>query len=237
MDISMLIQEGERLSRPAILLSTKVQTASQVVGIWGGKGYRVVPQTGHYRGGFHWITLDTGLFNQVGLHYRNQPYRGTLSVFENPKWARPFQVFYNPDQIFQTDDFKGQPLSARLIQILPPFEAICLYGGPQIEAWLTSLGRKRLDYSLDDGPDDTPATQTFFKLANAYGEHYERRAPFHINEGKDIAFIGGWPMSWPDDNFYMPAEVKFLCMTVQSAEPWLEIWNRGWNFWVTARIT
>jgi hypothetical protein len=94
----------------------------------------------------------------------------------------------------------------------PPFEAVCLYGGPAVARWLSSLGLERFQYSEARSQH----------VAEEYEQEFMRRAPFYM-EGVDV-IVGGWHMIWPDDDFYLPREMRLLATTIRDAEPFLEVW-------------
>lgn len=239
MELSTLIEEGEKLSKLSLLLTTKPTENSSISGIWGGKGQKKNPPKAHFATSDHWITVDCNLFSQLGLKYRGKEFTGSLSLYEQVKypWAKPYYGAYNPNEAFYVDNFLGKPLYSTPALSFPPIEVVCLHGSQQVESWLSSLGRTRFDYREDDGPDDTEATKEFIQTAQQYYDYWSAKAPLFNNTQEYVAVLGGWPMSWPDDDFFMPPEVKFILMTIQAQEPWLELWNRGWNFWVTRRIT
>ncbi|WP_159260165.1 hypothetical protein [Komagataeibacter xylinus] len=37
--------------------------------------------------------------------------------------------------------------------------------------------------------------------------------------------MGGWHQSWPEDDFYMPLEMRRAVLTLREAEPWYELWQ------------
>ena len=65
---------------------------------------------------------------------------------------------------------------------------------------------------------------------------FVRRAPFY-EDGADV-ILGGWHMMWPDDDFFLPREMRLLATTIREAEPFVEIWlSELGNVSVKSRIT
>lgn len=121
----------------------------------------------------------------------------------------------------------GIPLYATESFSFPPMEALCLYGGPVVEAWLDSLGLARTDY-------DAPRIDSD-EHGQAYKRIYREHCPLY---SKDCwAVLGGWHAVWAGDDFYVPREMNLVVWTLREAEPWVEVFERMPNFMVKARLS
>ena len=73
-------------------------------------------------------------------------------------------------------------------------------------------------------------------VAEAYQAEFTRRAPFYA-AAVDV-IVGGWHMMWPEDDFFLPREMRLLATTIRDAEPCREIWlSESGNISVKERIT
>jgi hypothetical protein len=118
------------------------------------------------------------------------------------------------------------PLKAVASRSLLPLEALALYGGPEIGAWLKGLGLERWDYSSLSGRDE-----------EAYRSHFYERSPL-MSDAPPFARVGGWDLLWSDDDFYIPREMQLMLWTSQDSEPWYEFFlTPEYNRVVKARIS
>jgi hypothetical protein len=119
----------------------------------------------------------------------------------------------------------GVPLFPRIERSFPPFQAVCLYGGEEVAAWLNSLGKKPWEY-----------THVANEIRSGYDAEYRSRSPLYT-KGADV-MLGGWHTIWPWDSFYMPAEMRLIAWTFRDAEPWYEVWlDQMGNLAVKTRTT
>lgn len=65
---------------------------------------------------------------------------------------------------------------------------------------------------------------------------YRERCPLYL-EDRPVAVLGGWHASWPDDEFYLPRQMRLALWTFREAEPWVEVFERSPNMPVRLRIT
>jgi hypothetical protein len=88
-----------------------------------------------------------------------------------------------------------------------------------------SAGLERTDYdraaALEDGL--------------AYEHHYTERSPLYMTDV--VAVLGGWHAMWPDDDSYIPREMRLALWTLWDSEPWIEVFERFPNFSVRVRTT
>lgn len=217
-----LIAEGERLSKPCFLLTEEPQE-SGIVAYWGGTGRADIPIgfpefVTAYSERRHWITVDCDWLARLGFRMG-----GTLSLYEDERTegGSVGSVFHGQDLAFKEQRIDGTPLFAKAATSFPPLQAICLHGSEAVAAWLKSQGLERFDY---DGIDN-----------ERYTDVWRQRCPLFADDC--AAVLGGWHIQWPEDDFYMPPELKLLVWTLKDSEPWTEVWWSKSNFRVKFRIT
>jgi hypothetical protein len=234
-----LIAEGERLSRPCLLLGSWGQ--GNILGYWGGKGREPRP-TGHMMElpgvvSKHWVSIDCDWLAQQGILHP-QAGNSYLSIYERklPE-DHPLYPYRGHDFIWVGDGvplakagMDGEPLYAKEAVSFPPFQAVCMYGGPAVEAWMASFGLRRIDYEHSNLHRS--------EAGRAYYREWERRTPWAWSGDEGTAAVlGGWHQMWPDDDFYVPPETQPVLWTLRDSEPWIEI-RRGFrNYLVFSRIT
>ncbi len=210
MSIEDLIAEGERISRPSILLSANGSGA--VAAYWDGERIdepnALPPSATAIESIRHVISVDARLLPNLGVPV-NFP---AFSLFETE--TKSGHVLYRVtrrDEL-RLSDFRGEcvPLYATKARSFPPIEAVCLYGGEVVSSWLKGHGLNRFQY-LD--ARELPE-------ALEYTDEYMRRCPLYL--GNADAILGGWHQSWPVDDFYLPLEMRLALWTLRDAEPWLE---------------
>jgi hypothetical protein len=221
MTLDELIAEGEALSRSAWALGPE-PTASGVVGYWGGERSDLPnafpPEVQHYTGRRHIVTLSEGILPAEVLR------PGPVSLFE---WTAPDRtkgLRVEADYRLRFDDLRlsGDPLYATPVRDFPPFPAVCLYGSESVGRWLAELGLGRHDY-----------WQVRNEIEDRYTAEWARRSQFHT--GGWAAVVGGWHFVWPEDDFFMPPEMRLIALTLRDAEPWYEIWYSRPCFGFTGR--
>lgn len=219
MEATAIIEEGERLARPSLLLD-QAPTLTGIVAYWGGNGRLGYPGGDDDR---HKITFDCSWLAEQGIRVR-----GSIGVIEiDPRWKYPVPVLIDraPLTLSQLQMQGGVPLFGTETPSFPPIEAVCLYGGPIVEEWLASEGLERTDY-------DVAATTA---IGERYQEVYRKRCPL-FSDGP-AAVLGGWHAIWQDDEFYLPREMRLVLWTFRDAEPWIEVFERSPNLPVRIRIT
>lgn len=210
-----LLAEGENLRRPCFTLS--VEGKGDIAGYWRGERPDYTPPALRR----HVMTLDSQLLVQMGMPM------GYASIgFSEVEDERLYNVLRSQQPVTALG-CTGLPLYATADTSFPPLEAVCLYGSEKVAAWLESLGLQRHEY--------TRAALT--PLGRAYDDAYAERCDL-FRDNVDV-IVGGWHQSWPEDDFYMPLEMRRAVLTLREAEPWYELWQAtgGPNFNVCERIT
>lgn len=217
-----LIEAGEHLAKPCFRLTEEPQE-SGVVAYWGGTGRADIPTVfPEFVTAFterrHWITVDCSWLERLGFQIR-----GTLSLYEDVRTegGNVGSIFHEPNLAFGKQKVDGIPLYAVAASSFPPIQALCLHGGADVAEWLKGQGLERIDYD---------AVQN-----SAYTKHWRESCPLFRNDC--AAVLGGWHVQWPDDDFYMPPEMRLLFWTLKDSEPWAEVWWRQPNLRVKFRIT
>lgn len=227
MTFEELIAEGESLVRPCILLTSS--PSPRLGGFWGGergdKPNALPPDATALRRRRHIITIDGALLAELGL-----PTTAPLSLFvaEHVDGNETYRIERSSSPKFGEISCTGVPLYAVRAVSFPPIEAVCLYGSAKVAEWMHDLGLARHQYADISGS----------QLARQYMDEFTERAPLYSR--KADAIVGGWHMIWPEDDFFMPLEMRLVLTTVRDAEPYFEIWVadgiRG-NYSVRSRIT
>ncbi len=220
MTLDDLLAEGERLAKPSLLLSPE-PNGQPVVAYWGGQGRRGYSGRKDDR---HKITFDCSWLSSVGADVE-----GSIGVFDVDKhwgWAKPVHVDHQPGlKVADAGCSDGRALYGYERRSLAPLQAVCLYGSDRIMDWLTENEWKRTDYDIAESSE----------LGQEYQAVWSEQWPLYSKEY--AAVLHGWHQQWPEDDFYMPAEMRLLLWTFWDAEPWLELWHRRPNFRVELRIT
>lgn len=211
MNIDALISEGEKLSRPCVILHEGLLN-EQTVGFWGGRG--VPPSLTE-----HWISIDCIWLKHIGINIS-----GSISVFHDSKTDK--WLVSNDQKVgFREKVVNGIPLNGMVSTSFPPLEALCLYGGDEIEKWLQSLGKLRTDFNELHNSE----------IGKAYNREFQRRCPLYT--GQVDAVIGGWHMMWPESNSYDEHGLQMYLWTFRDAEPWIEVWPQNNELKAVDRIT
>jgi hypothetical protein len=122
---------------------------------------------------------------------------GVLRVYTVARrwnWVIPVHVVHDRGATLQRIP-DAIPLYGREVPSLPPFEALCLYGGPAIEGWLAAAGLDRVDYDEAMARPDAAEYQAYF----------QDRCPLFTGEA--VAVLGGWHLRW-DDDYYLRREMR-----------------------------
>lgn len=211
MTVDDLLAEAEALARPCYLLGAS--GTGQVAGFWGGeradRPNAVPPEATALQSIRHIMTVDARLLNELGLR-TPAPSIGFAEVVT--KTGHISHRILHSDTECADLSCDGLPLYATPAISLPPFEALCLYGSARIAEWLRGQGLQRHDYMA--AADATAAMD--------YRDIYDEKS--FLRRGDLDAVIGGWHQLWPDDDFYMPLEMRLAAITLRDAAPWYEIW-------------
>jgi hypothetical protein len=221
MTLDDLMTEAKLLAKPSLLLDEQ-PSETGVVAVWGGSGFK--EGYGGRDGYTHRITIDCEWLANQGIRIQ-----GSLGVYDvDPKWRRPVPIQVDPQRTKSLEQLKlsdGVPLYGHEALSLPPIEALCLYGGRVVERWLRSLGLDHTDY------DQLAGTE----LGELYNNEYQKQSPLFSDEY--AAVLGGWHAIWPDDDFYIPREMRLVLWTLRDAEPWIEVFERAPNYPIRVRTT
>ncbi|AJG22393.1 hypothetical protein [Cupriavidus basilensis] len=208
MIVDELLAEGERLCRPCFRLNVE----GEVVGYWQGeradRPNAVPPEATELRSIRHIMPIDTGLLERAGLRVRSSTI-GFAEV-ESARGDTGYR-FFEADVPISDLQCDGLRLHAAEGKSFPPFEAVCLYGGECVAAWLKNLGLERHEYEKAASEPE----------AVGYFDAYAARSP--IYRGDVDVVVGGWHQCWPDDEFYMPLEMRLAVLTLRDSEPWYEL--------------
>lgn len=212
-----IIAEGERLAKPSMLLDEK-PSPTGVMAYWRGQGrngYSGRPEDRHR------MTFDCAWLAQQGIRVS-----GSIGLYDvHSGWRIPFVLDRVPSPLSDLGITGGTPLYGHEAMSIPPIEALCLYGGEPVERWLASQGLDRTDYDAAFNTD----------VGKAYNRVYQDRCPFFWNG--PAAVLGGWHTIWPDDDYYLPREMRLVLWTFWESEPWIEVFERAPNFPIRMRIT
>lgn len=118
------------------------------------------------------------------------------------------------------------PLTSKPAISLPPLEALLLYGGRPVQEWLSTQGLQPWEYG-EVAPE----------VRELYQRHFDPQLPLCM-EHPPFARVGGWHVTWPDDDFYIPREMRLMLWTFEDAEPWHEVFLSPLkNYVIKSRIT
>ncbi len=227
MKVEDLIAEGESLVRPCFLLTGS--PSGRLAGFWGGerrdKLNALPPEATALRSLRHIVTVDSALLAELGLVST-----ASLSLFvaKHVNGNESYRIEREPLPHFEEISCTGEPLYAVRGDSFPPIEAVCLYGGARVEEWLRDLGLARHQYS----------STYHLPIVQEYMDEFTGRSPLY--SGKVDVVVGGWHMMWPEDDFFLPLEIRLVLTTIRDAEPYFEIWGTDGavrNYRVKSRIS
>lgn len=215
-----LIGEGVRLARASMFLD-ETPTPTGVVACWRGDGPK---DYGRHRDRYrHRITFDCEWLGRHGVRVG-----GSVGVYDvtHDGWASKLRIERFDASLTSLGLKGGTPLYGVEQLSFPPLYAVCLYGGPAVSEWLASRGLDRTDYDAAETTDE----------GAAYQEVYRARCPLYLAD-PPAAVLGGWHTSWPDDEFYLPREMRLVVWTFRESEPWVEVFERSPSLYTRWRIT
>jgi hypothetical protein len=246
MNADDLIAEGERLSRPCLLLSER-KDSGPYSAIWGGKSI-LKPAPGPLQ---HWITIDCDWLARQGypltrllsVYTKEEDYETGVVVHDRsaklPTKPRFDLAEYSRKTRFNRikagtggpDAQTSVALYGKESLSFPPIEAVFKYGNRAVKTWLSSLGLPKADQW-------DPYFQAQ-KAVEPYDEEFRKRCPLHdYEELRTAAMLGGWHMQWPEGDWLELTKKRFVLWTFWNSEPWVEVWlNESGNFEVKLRIT
>lgn len=212
MTANELIAEGRQLQRPAAFL--RQQGTGPIVAKWYDRDEDEIEQTGQRC----WLTIDTKYI--PGFSKIDAPY---ITVFTNEQSGEGGQAAVSSSW----PERDGTTLYAIPTMALPPIDAVFARGSVAVDSWLQTFGVKRGDRFLSSLPD---------QAIKDYDAVWTKESAY---SGADVfAVLGGWHMTWPDDDFNELLEDQLLAWTLQDSEPWVELWHtKSGQFRVIQRIT
>lgn len=225
--MDLLVKESAALSLPCFDL-VPAEQGDPVVAHWGGRRSDLPEQFPAFvtalKSQAHFLSVDQALFNQLGLQGRGPLALSMVTTAEDDE--RLDHVTVSTGEISEVVFEDSVPLTYKPAISPPPFEAILLYGGPAVQEWLSSQGLERWQY------EDVAS-----EARDSYREHFNSQLPLCM-EHPPFARVGGWHVSWPDDDFYIPREMRLMVWTFQDAEPWYEVFLSPLkNYVIKSRIT
>lgn len=223
MPLDLLLAEGRRLARPHHVLSR--DGAGERVGYWRGQRQDrpngPPPGAGALNRFDHLLTLDEDFLRRAGLDHHSP-----WSLFEIGLVQGDGGLRVERAAPFAETVCDGAPLYATSGRTMAPFEAVCLYGDARVGDWLKSLGLERWRY----------AQARAETAAQDYEDAWMETSPFHQAAGDVI--VGGWHFIWPDDDFFMPLEMRLMLTVLADAEPFWEVWRSEiGNLLIKERVT
>ncbi len=209
-----ILAEAARLARPALQL--REGGDGPLAAVWvGGEEHRVSVDIGILAG----LGLDASLASAFA---GGQP-TGSIDVF-----AGDVEPTRHP-RVLANRRLRGAPLHATRVASFPPLEALCAYGGPVVDTWLSDLGATRANAGGARVRDSREGTAVL--------RAWQASCPLYV--GAADVLLGGWHMLWPEDDTYDRGDgSRLVVWTFRDAEPWLELWtdNAG-RFSTIERIT
>lgn len=209
--MDLLLQESQALSLPCFDLVPAAK-GDRIVAHWGGSRVDLPeefpPEVTALKSQRHLLSVDQQLFDELRLPLRRPL---ALSIVTTADDDEQIAARHVPSSRLSDTEFEDSlPLTCRPAVSLPPLEAILLYGGPGIQEWLAAQGLQRWQYS-----------DVRREVQEAYGKHFDPQFPLFAKT-PPVARVGGWHTLWPDDDFFLPREMRLLVWTFQDAEPWYE---------------
>lgn len=222
-----LTKESAALSLPCFDL-VPAGLGDPVVAHWGGRRSDLPEEFPKFvtalKSQAHFLSVEQSLFEQLGLRGRGPLALSKVTTVEDEERLNHVNVSTGKLSDIAFED--SIPLTAKPAISLPPFEAVLLYGGPAVQEWLASQGLQRWQYG-EVAPE----------AREQYQEQFNRQLPLFM-DNPPFARIGGWHVSWPDDYFYIPREMRLMVWTFQDAEPWYEVFLSPLrNYVIKERIT
>lgn len=222
-----LVKESATLNLPCFDL-VPAERGDLVVAHWGGRRSDLPEKFPEFVKAFksqtHFLSIDQALFNQLDLQGRGPLTLSKVTTAEDDE--KLHSVYVSTGKINEVAFIDSIPLTAKPAISVPPFEAVLLYGNSKVQEWLSTQGLQRWQYG--------EVTQEF---REQYQEHFNFQYPLFM-ENPPYVRVGGWHVSWPDDDFYIPREMRLMLWTFQDSEPWYEVFlSPQRNYVIKSRIT
>ena len=201
MDLEFVIAEGQRLAKPAALLT--VVPSGPVVGRWYGYDAYEVDEYDN----FCILTIDAKISPEP------QRQEDTLlSLFvDETNCESGFMT-----QSSEWPDFEGLPLFAHVEQVPAPLHAILKFGSRQVQDWLNDI-----NWELDE------SSAFYYPYHEAPDRYFSMYTDMHPLYREDVfAMVGGWHYPFPDNDWFENLDSYLSLMTIRDSEPWIEAWQR-----------
>jgi hypothetical protein len=225
--MDLLIKESAALSLPCFDL-VPAEDGDAVVAHWGGRRSDLPEEYPKFvtalKSQAHFLSVEQSLFDQLGLKGRGPLALSMVTTAEGDE--RLHYVNVSTAKLSEVAFEDSVPLAARPTKSLPPLEALLLYGGRTAQEWLSAQGLQQWQYC-----------EVARDVHAAYQKHFDAQSPLCAKQ-PPFARIGGWHVMWPDDDFYIPREMRLMVWTFQDAEPWYEVFlSPLLNYTIKTRIT
>jgi len=135
-------------------------------------------------------------------------------------------VVYDPESVISLAQ-GGLLLTAQPGISLPPIEAILLAGSPIVNDWLQSLGIET-PWKWED-------MLPYGDVMTAYEQALSENIP--VQARLVYAILGGWPVVWPDGDWFELIDSNLMILTLAESEPWIEVFRRGADYQVIQRVS
>jgi hypothetical protein len=225
--VDVLLKESETLSLPCFDL-VPAQDGEPVMAYWQGRRSDLPEEFPEFVTALkfqrHFLSVEQELFDRLGLQGRGPLALSMVTTAEDDE--RLDHVTVSTGRLSEVVFEDSVPLTAKQTVSLPPLEAVLLYGGPSVQEWLSSQRLQRWEYDYVDR-----------EVRQQYLDYFNPRLPLCMEQPPFVR-IGGWHVSWPDDDFYIPREMRLMVWTFQDAEPWYEVFLSPLrNYIIKGRIT
>lgn len=225
--MDVLVKEAEALSLPCFDL-IPAEKGDPIVAHWGGRRSDLSEEFPEfvtaYKSRRHVLSVEGELFDKLGLQGRG-PFAFMIDTTVEDS-EQPQAVPVSSASLSAVSFEDTIPLTAKPAISIPPFDAVLLYGGASVQEWLAAQGLQRWQYD-----------EAHNNARDSYRDFFNPLLPLTF-ENPPFARIGGWHVSWPEDYFYTPREMRLMLWTFQDAEPWYELFLSPMRNYVSkTRIT
>lgn len=214
MTTQQLIDEGRRLTRPAVFL--RPQGTGQRAAVYYAYDEDEIESTG-FRA---WLSVDA-----AQIPGKPDSLSGYLTLYTNEDDSTQGKV----EVISSWPDRTGTELFAHPASVLPPVDAVFARGSPAVAEWIALHGWERTERYNDNFGDK--------EIVRGYEQVWMREFPLYF-ESDVYAILGGWHWPCADSDWHDLIDDRLMVMTLRDSEPWVEAWlTRSGDFSVIPRIT
>lgn len=195
MESEYLLEVSKRLAKPCIYLSIIPNGNAPVGWIKADQPAQSV---------FQWMLVNRSVFDvDVPI-----PHQQLLIIRDGPNYR-----IGDPNTI---EISESTPLYAEEALSLASIEAVFLADDPAIQSWLADNNWEPDCYFNNNFKDR--------KTVHAFERIWQKNHPIYADDRSVVAIVGGWHFFWPDDDWYEKINQHLLLWTVQTFEPWVELW-------------